>query len=122
MTDTFQSHGTLEVDGKTYRIARLKALEAKGHDLSKLPFATKILLENLLRREDGKAVTTDDIEALASWKPNSGKSQEIAFNPVGQVVGMMNEVQSSRELIEDMVTGYLDTIEHLNALQARAEG
>jgi NAD(P)H-dependent flavin oxidoreductase YrpB (nitropropane dioxygenase family) len=49
------------------------------------------------------------------------QSQQVAFNPVGQVVGMMNQVQSSREVIEDLVTGYLDTVEKLNELQSRAE-
>ena len=81
MTDTFQSHGTLEVDGRTYRIARLKALEERGFDLDRLPFATKILLENLLRREDGDVVPVPDIEALAGWQPNSGRPTEIAFMP-----------------------------------------
>jgi aconitate hydratase len=81
MKDTFKSHGTLEVDGQTYRIARLKALEEKGHQLSRLPYALRILLENLLRREDGESVPAADIEALAGWKPNSGKETEIAFMP-----------------------------------------
>ena len=53
---------------------------------------------------------------------SSPQSQDVAFNPIGQVVGMMNQVQSSREVIEEMVTGYLDSIERLNVLQARAEG
>ena len=64
MTDTFQSHGTLEVGGASYKIARLKALEGK-FDLDRLPFAHRILLENLLRREDGAVVTRRDIEAVA---------------------------------------------------------
>jgi aconitate hydratase len=81
MTDTFQSHGTLEVDGQTYKIARLGALEARGFDLARLPYATKILLENLLRREDGAGVPAADIEALAGWKPNAGSPAEIAFMP-----------------------------------------
>ncbi len=81
MTDSFQSHGTLAVGGETYRIARLSALTAKGHDVSRLPYALRILLENLLRREDGRSVPAKDIEALATWKPNSGKKTEIAFMP-----------------------------------------
>ena len=81
MTDTFKSHGTLEVDGKSYRIARLKALAHKGFDLDRLPYALKILLENQLRREGIAGVTAGDIEALAGWKPNSGSPKEIAFMP-----------------------------------------
>ncbi|MAB80366.1 MAG: aconitate hydratase AcnA [Planctomycetes bacterium] len=81
MSDSFQSHGTFEVEGRHYRIARLSALKDRGFDLGRLPFALKILLENLLRREDGGAVPAADIEKLASWKPNSGVSEEIAFMP-----------------------------------------
>ena len=57
---SFQSHGDLEVGGKTYRIARLGALEKKGYDIARLPFALRILLENLLRREDGRSVPAAD--------------------------------------------------------------
>ena len=66
-------------------------------------------------------VTMDCITRTGRYAA-SPQSQEVAFSPVGQVVGMMNEVQSSREVIEGLVTGYLDAIEHLNALQERAEG
>jgi len=80
--DSFRSHGTLEVDGKTYRIARLEALEKEGFDLARLPFALRLLLENLLRREDGAAVKADDVRALAGWTPASGGGgKEIAFMP-----------------------------------------
>ena len=81
MSDTFQSHGTFDVDGKSYRIARLAALKARGFDIERLPFALKILLENLLRREDGASVPAADIEKLARWTPNSGNPEEIAFMP-----------------------------------------
>jgi len=80
MTDSFHSHGTLEIGSRSHRIARLKALE--GHfDLVRLPYAHKILLENLLRREDGSVVKREDIEALAGWKPGSGVQREIQFMP-----------------------------------------
>ena len=81
MSNTFQSHGNLEVDGKRYRIARLGALKDRGFEVERLPFALKILLENLLRREDGAGVPAADIEKLANWKPNSGNPEEIAFMP-----------------------------------------
>jgi aconitate hydratase len=80
MKDSFSSHGTFQVGSKTYHIARLKALESKGFDLARLPFATKVLLENLLRREDGVVVKREEIEALAGWKPGA-PPREIQFMP-----------------------------------------
>ena len=80
MTDTFNARSKLTVGKQDYEIFRLDAL-AKKHDLGKLPFSLKILLENLLRHEDGKDVTVDDIEALASWNPKAEPTQEIAFTP-----------------------------------------
>ncbi|MHC4261119.1 MAG: aconitate hydratase AcnA [Planctomycetota bacterium] len=81
MTDSFNAVTTLEHGGKTFRYARLGALEEAGFDLGRLPFATKILLENLLRREDGSVVSADDVRAVASWRPNSGQPREIAYMP-----------------------------------------
>jgi len=80
MSDTFKSHGTLEVGGRTYKIARLSALEGR-YDVASLPYSLRILLENLLRREDGAVVPARDIEALAGSKPDRGRSEEIAFMP-----------------------------------------
>jgi aconitate hydratase len=81
MLDSFGSHGTLSVGGASLRIARLDALAERGHDLARLPFALRILLENLLRREDGVTVRAADIEALAAWDPKAEPSREIAFMP-----------------------------------------
>ncbi len=81
MKDTFQSKHTLTVSGKSYRIARLGALEERGFDLARLPYSLRILLENLLRREDGNVVPAADIEALAGWKPHDAERAEIAFMP-----------------------------------------
>ena len=81
LKDTFQARGTLEVGDKSYRIARLSALTDRGFDLSRLPYCMKILLENLLRREDGETVTAEDIEALARWDAKAEPSHEIAFAP-----------------------------------------
>jgi len=81
MTDSFRSHDTLQVAGRSFRFARLGALEDRGHRLSRLPYALRILLENLLRREDGESVRAEDIEALASWDPKAEPSREIAFMP-----------------------------------------
>ncbi len=79
MKDSFQSHGTLTLGKNTYSIARLRAL-AKRFELAKLPYSIKVLLENLLRREDGEVVTRAEIEAVAGWKPR-GPEREIQFMP-----------------------------------------
>ncbi len=81
MQDTFRSRGSFEVGGKSHKIARINALEARGHDVSRLPFALRVLLENLLRHEDGVSVTAADIEALASWEAAAAPSVEIAYRP-----------------------------------------
>ncbi len=81
MTDTFSTRSTLEVGDQKYSISRLPSLEAHGFDISRLPYSMSVLLENLLRREDGLAVTASDIEAAASWDPEAEPSVEIAFMP-----------------------------------------
>jgi len=79
--DSFKAADTLRVGNRSYRYVRLDALERAGvARLAELPYSIKILLENLLRYEDGSTVKRDDIVALAQWKP--GKEQrEIAFRP-----------------------------------------
>ena len=80
MTDSFSARSTLDVDGAEYEIFRLDRL-GERFDLARLPFSLKILLENLLRHEDGVAVTAADIEALAGWDAAAEPSTEIAFTP-----------------------------------------
>jgi len=79
--NSFNSRASLKSGAKSYTIYRLPALEAKGFNLSRLPFSLKILLENLLRREDGVNVTAGDIEFLAKWDPKAEPSREIAYMP-----------------------------------------
>jgi len=79
MKDTFGARSTLTVGGKDYEIFRLDAV-SDGH-VAKLPYSLKILLENLLRHEDGRDVTRDDILALANWDPEADPSTEISFTP-----------------------------------------
>jgi aconitate hydratase len=79
--NSFGSKSTLTSNGKSYEIYRLKALEQKGVLLAKLPYSLRILLENLLRQEDGKSVTAADIEFLAKWHPKAEADREIAFMP-----------------------------------------
>ncbi|MDH3768579.1 MAG: aconitase family protein, partial [Gammaproteobacteria bacterium] len=69
----------LAVGDKQYDIFRLDSIE--GIKLERLPYSLKILLENLLRHEDGVDVAADDIQALANWQPKATPSQEIAFTP-----------------------------------------
>src|SRR5271156_1110354 len=79
--DSFKSLSTLTSGSKTYNMFRLGAREKTGVDLTRLPFSLKILLENLLRHEDGRTVTADDIKFLACWDPNAEPSREIAYMP-----------------------------------------
>jgi len=81
MSDSFSSHGSFDAAGATYKIARLETLESRGFSIARLPYSLKVLLENLLRREDGETVTADDIEGLANWDPKAEPSREIAFMP-----------------------------------------
>jgi len=76
--NSFDSRGTLASGDKSYTIYRLPALAAKGFNLSRLPFSLKILLENLLRREDGVNVTAGEIVFLATWNAKAEPSREIA--------------------------------------------
>ena len=79
--NSFGARATLDVGGKSYHIYRLGALKDHGLDPARLPYGLKILLENLLRTEDGGDVTADDIRALASWDPDAQPSREISFTP-----------------------------------------
>jgi aconitate hydratase len=79
--NSFASRATLKSGNRSYTIYRLPALTARGFDLSRLPFSLKILLENLLRREDGVNVTAADIEFLAKWDAKAEPSREIAYMP-----------------------------------------
>jgi len=79
--NTFGSQSELQAGGKSYEIFRLSALEKRGIRLTRLPFSLRILLENLLRYEDGKSVTAADIEFLAKWDPKAEPSREISWMP-----------------------------------------
>jgi aconitate hydratase len=81
-TNSFNAASTLAVGDRTYAYYRLDALERAGlTKLERLPYSLKILLENLLRFEDGRSVTAADVEALARWKPGGSSDREIAFRP-----------------------------------------
>jgi aconitate hydratase len=78
--NSFDARATLSVGDRSYEIFRLDALQA-SYDVARLPYSLKILLENLLRNEDGESIQAKDIEALASWNPVEEPSKEIAFTP-----------------------------------------
>ena len=80
--NSFQTRSSLSVGGHSFTYFSLPALEKAGYrGLARLPYSLKILLENLLRREDGRFVDRDDIETLAGWDVTSKVAREIAFMP-----------------------------------------
>jgi aconitate hydratase len=79
--NSFSSKAVLTSGSRSYTIYRLPALSTRGFNLARLPFSLKILLENLLRREDGVNVTAADIEFLANWDAKAEPSREIAYMP-----------------------------------------
>jgi aconitate hydratase len=79
--DSFGAKGALDVNGTSYEIFRLNAVEGEGLDVASLPFSLKVLLENLLRTEDGADITADDIKALAGWDETADPDKEIQFSP-----------------------------------------
>src|SRR5688500_406630 len=81
MLNSFGARATLRAEGHSYTIYRLDALAKQGLPVARLPFSLRVLLENLLRCEDGKTVTADDVRALASWDAKAAPSREIAFRP-----------------------------------------
>jgi aconitate hydratase len=85
MGDSFATASSLTVDGREFRYYSLPKL-GEQFDISRLPFSLKILLENLLRHEDGVNVTRADIEALCRWEPQSAPATEIAFTPARVVL------------------------------------
>src|SRR5215467_5062678 len=79
--NSFNSRSALKVGDKEYEIYRLDALDQQGISTKHLPFSLRILLENLLRTEDGRNVKAEDIRALASWTGSIKSDREIAFTP-----------------------------------------
>jgi aconitate hydratase len=84
MTDHSDARATLEVGQRAFEIHRLDAV-AGERQIKRLPYSLRVLLENLLRHEDGETVTREDIQALVNWDPKAEPSHEIAFTP-GRVI------------------------------------
>ncbi|MCY4501117.1 MAG: aconitase family protein, partial [Alphaproteobacteria bacterium] len=79
--DTLGARRTLRVGGRDYDYYALEAAEAAAGDLSRLPVSLRILAENLLRHEDGRTVTVDDIASFGAWLKDRKAGAEIAFRP-----------------------------------------
>jgi aconitate hydratase len=79
--NSFNSRSTLKAGGKEYEIYRINALDEQGISTKHLPFSLRILLENLLRTEDGRNVSKQEIRAIAAWNKDSKPDKEIAFTP-----------------------------------------
>lgn len=103
-TDSFGARGQLDVRGTGYEIFRLSAVEGS----KRLPFSLKVLLENLLRTEDGANVTADHINALANWDPQADPDTEIQFTPARVImqdftgVPCVVDLATMREAVTEM--------------------
>jgi aconitate hydratase len=116
MTDSFGARSALEVGGNEYEIFRLDAVK-EGH-ADRLPYSLKILLENLLRHEDGRDVTRDDILALANWDPTAAPSTEISFTPARVILQDFTGVPAVVDLaaMRDAVVKLGGSAEDINPL------
>ena len=106
--DSFGAKSTLDVDGKSYEIFRLDKVTGDGVDVASLPFSLKVLLENLLRTEDGANITADDIRAIGSWDADAEPSKEIQFTPARVImqdftgVPCVVDLATMREAVEEL--------------------
>jgi aconitate hydratase len=105
--DSFGAQGTLEVGGREFEIHRLDALQQR-FDVARLPYSLKVLLENAVRLEDGTSVTSDDVEAIASWDAKAEPSIEIPFQPARVLmqdftgVPAVVDLAAMRDAMEDL--------------------
>ncbi|MEX2125127.1 MAG: aconitate hydratase AcnA [Woeseia sp.] len=116
MKDSFGARSMLDVDGTQYEIYRLDAVK-EGH-ADRLPYSLKILLENLLRYEDGRDVTRDDILALANWDPKAEPDTEISFTPSRVILQDFTGVPAVVDLaaMRDAVVKLGGTADRINPL------
>src|SRR3954467_12374013 len=106
--DSFGAKGTLEVGDQSYEIYRLSAVTGDGLDVEGLPYSLKVLLECLLRTEDGADITADDIRALAGWDAEAEPDKEIQFTPARVImqdftgVPAIVDLATMREAMSDL--------------------
>ncbi len=117
MGDSFSTASNLNVNGQDYRYYSLAKL-GQQYDISRLPFSLKILLENLLRHEDGVDVTREDIEALCNWNPAAEPVTEIAFTPSRVLLQDFTGVPAVVDLaaMRDAMTALGGSAEQINPL------
>ena len=117
--NTFGTRSSLTAGAETYEVFRLPYLERAGFDVSRLPYSLRILLENLLRTEDGVSVTADDVSALARWDPRAIPQQEIAFTPARVLLQDFTGVPAIVDLaaMRDAMAELGGDPSHINPLQ-----
>ncbi|MFP4184248.1 MAG: aconitate hydratase AcnA [Halorhodospira sp.] len=113
MTDSFNARTTLETGGKTYEIYSLDG-PRRDYDVDRLPYSLKILLENLLRTEDGVNVTREHIEAVLNWNPQAEPKDQIAFTPARVVLQDFTGVPAVVDL-----AAMRDAMQHLGGKPSR---
>jgi aconitate hydratase len=107
MSNSFDARAALEVGGEEYEIFRLDALQA-SFDVARLPYSLKVLLENVLRLEDGESVTASDVETIARWDAAAEPSEEIPFQPARVLmqdftgVPAIVDLAAMRDAMEDL--------------------
>jgi aconitate hydratase len=119
-SDSFNTRKTLTVGRETVDYFSLPALEAAGcAGVGRLPFSLKVLLENLLRREDGAVVTAADITSLAGWRPGSSAEREISFMPARVLLQDFTGVPCIADLaaMRDGIVALGGNAERVNPLQ-----
>ena len=118
--DSFNSRATLKSGGASYEIRRLSALDKAGHGpIARLPWCLRILLENLLRLEDGDTVRKEDILALAAWDPKKPSGREISFTPARVLLQDFTGVPAVVDLaaMRDAITRMGGDPQKINPLQ-----
>ena len=117
--NTFGTRSSLQVGDESFEVFRLPYLERKGVNVSRLPYSLRILLENLLRTEDGVSVTADSIEALAKWDPRNIPLREIAFTPARVLLQDFTGVPAIVDLaaMRDAMADLGGDPSHINPLQ-----
>ena len=118
-TDTLQVRRSLEVDGKGYDYYSLPALE-QPETIAKLPFSLRVLLENLLRFEDGRTVSTEDVKALLAWTETASSTREIAYRPARVLMQDFTGVPAIADLaaMRDAIAGLGGDPNRINPLSA----
>jgi aconitate hydratase len=120
MNNSYGSRSSLQVGAKTYEIYRLDVLEKQGvGHASRLPFCLKVLLENLLRNEDGRFFKREDIASLAQWDPKATRQKEISFMPARVLLQDFTGVPAVADLaaMRDAIAAMGGDAKKINPLQ-----